>query len=172
MKQVPLTASANTGIGLWTMICVGFSQIFGCQSKSLKRKQEKILNFANEDLDDQLNDLGPEYSLVDYRVTWSGKLSVTVSALAVSSEEEVKVEVTPNKKEAKEEGLSNEKMVEILRNDLNRLFEDGEESIGQIVISLRSYKNDKFIEIANEIDENKTVSGAASILKRAINELK
>ena len=83
MEPVVLTASANTGIGLWTMICVGFSAIFGCQSYSYKRKQEKILGFANDDLESQLRELGPSYILSEYRVSWSSRLAVTVSALAI-----------------------------------------------------------------------------------------
>ena len=87
MKQKILVASSNTGIGLWTSICVAFCQIFGKESKNYKRKQEKILDAANADLRNQLKETGDNFHLVDYRVTWSQNLSVTVSALAVENNE-------------------------------------------------------------------------------------
>lgn len=84
-RRVILTASSNTGIGLWTSICVGFCSILGTESKNYKKKQNKVLAAANLELAQQLKSLGFGYVLSDYRVTWSGKLSVTVSALAVDS---------------------------------------------------------------------------------------
>ena len=84
MDRKILTASYNTGIGLWTSICVGFSSIFGVVSKNYKQKQEKVLNAANKELKRQLVALGDGYYLIDYRVTWSSKLAVTVSAIAAN----------------------------------------------------------------------------------------
>jgi len=88
MKPRLLTASANTGMGLWTLICVGFSQIFGCESQNYKNKQRKVLDEANKDLLDQLRRLPGNFEISEYRVTWSDKLSVTVSALAIESDKE------------------------------------------------------------------------------------
>lgn len=87
MRQVVLTASANTGMGLWTMICVGFSHIFGVESKNLKAKQEKVLNMAKTRLSEQFSELGPGYELSDFRVTNETSLTITVSALATKSED-------------------------------------------------------------------------------------
>lgn len=86
MSQKILTASSNTGVGLWTTICLGVCGILGRESKSFKKKQSKVLKAANKDLEAELHALGPKFSLVDYRVTWSGKLAVCVSALAVSGQ--------------------------------------------------------------------------------------
>ena len=82
MNSKVLTASANIGVGLWTSICVGFANVFGVESKNYRTKQKKVLAAANKRLLSQLDALGAGYKLTDYRVTWSGKLSVTVSALA------------------------------------------------------------------------------------------
>ena len=95
MEQKPLTASSNIGIGLWTSICVFFCSIFGIESQNYRNKQRAVLARANRDLTMSLKALGPGYTLVDYRVTWSSSLSVTVSALAVK-EGKVKQEVTKN----------------------------------------------------------------------------
>ena len=173
MRTVAVTASANTGFGLWTMICFGFSQIFGCQSKSFKRKQEKVLDIANKDLESQLNELDPNHTITDYRVVWYGLLSATVSVIAVlpDVEEEKKAAKKEEKKEKVVEELSIERIVEILRNCLNKLYSNGEESVGQIVISLRSYKNNILNAVADKIDKDKTFSNAADVLKRSIKEL-
>ena len=100
MKQKILTASANTGIGLWTSICMFFCKITGTESFNYKMKQEKVLDTANIGLSSQLKYLGKDYYLVDYRVTWSGPLSVTVSALAVSNNEENIVKETKQEPKA------------------------------------------------------------------------
>ena len=83
MIQKPLVASANIGTGLWTSICVSFCSLLGRQSKNYKKKQTRLLAMANEELTNSFKALGKGYALSDYRVTWSGKLFVTVSALAV-----------------------------------------------------------------------------------------
>ena len=83
MKKNIITGSANTGIGLWTLLCVMCSSIVGCQSKALRKKQEKILALANQELESQFLALGKGYVLSDYRVVYSGNLTVTVSAVAV-----------------------------------------------------------------------------------------
>lgn len=87
MNQRLLVASSNTGIGLWTSICVAFCNIFGKESIAYKKKQNKVLTAANSSLFSQYRKLAAAgYYLVDYRVTWSGKLAVTVSALAVEGQ--------------------------------------------------------------------------------------
>ena len=83
MEQKVLIASANSGIGLFTMICRGFTMILGIESKNYLKKQNKVLNQAKERLNEELASLGADYELSDMRVTWQGGLTVTVSALAV-----------------------------------------------------------------------------------------
>ena len=83
MEQKVLTASANTGIGLWTSICYFFSQIGGGESFNFYSKQKKLISKANVRLEKQLNSLPEGFELSDYRVTWNTPLSVTVSALAI-----------------------------------------------------------------------------------------
>lgn len=90
MSNKILVASANTGTGLWTSICFGFCEIIGKESVAYRTKQKKVLAAANKRLLSQLSTLGEGYKLTDYRVTWSGKLSVTVSALAELDGGEVK----------------------------------------------------------------------------------
>ena len=99
MIQKTLAASANMGVGLWTSICVAFCSLLGRQSQNFKRKQVRLLAMANEDLNKSFKKLGKGYVLNDYRVTWSGKLSVTVSALAINNnatEEETEIDITAN----------------------------------------------------------------------------
>ena len=82
MDSKILSASANTGTGLLTSICVVICNLLGTESQNYKAKQQKVLNEANRELLAQFKKLGAGYKMIDYRVTWSGKLSVTVSALA------------------------------------------------------------------------------------------
>ena len=107
MEYKLLTASTNTGIGLWTSICVGFSAIFGVQSLAFKKKQNRILYAANRDLLNQFKELGSGYSLHDYRVFWSSKLSVSVSAMAIKDQPVIEQEETPTEK-VKQESLVEE----------------------------------------------------------------
>ena len=88
MNEVTLSASANVGVGLWTSICRAFASIFGVESKNFLNKQNRILKSAEARLKSKFAELGPGYELRDYRVTWGGALSVTVSALAVKSNAE------------------------------------------------------------------------------------
>ena len=97
MNQRVLVSSSNTGIGLWTTICFAFCAILGRQSKNYKKKQDKVLRVANDGLLIQLNELDGNYHLVDYRVTWSDKLSVTVSAIAQEGGEVVSSSKSPSK---------------------------------------------------------------------------
>lgn len=78
-----LSASANTGIGLWTSICVAFANVFGVESNNLKIKQEKVLNLAKNRLLAQVKGLGDDYEYKNFSVSWDQKLSVTVSVIAV-----------------------------------------------------------------------------------------
>ena len=82
MKTVVVTGSANIGIGLWTSICVFFCSLAGRKSKALKKKQDKLLDIANQELSAKFQALGSGYEMVDYRVVNIGKLAVVVSAIA------------------------------------------------------------------------------------------
>ena len=82
MNSKILTGSANMGTGLWTSICLAFCNMLGRESMAYIMKQKRVLNLANKRLLSQFEALGSGYKMTDYRVTWSGKLSVTVSALA------------------------------------------------------------------------------------------
>ena len=86
MEQYLVTASANTGRGLWTSICVFFAHIFGVESKNLLVKHNKVLTIAEERLCQKINELGPDFVIEGFRVVWETPLSVTVSALANKSD--------------------------------------------------------------------------------------
>lgn len=166
MKRFVLTASSNTGIGLWTTICVAFSSIFGCVSKNYKKKQDKVLDNANEELMESLSELGEDYVLSDYRVTWSGGLRVTVSAVAEKNGSRDYVKEAPSEAPAS----SNEQLVEILRKELNNLFHDV--PINVIVSNLKKYQNKELNDIASNLEtlDSKTVQ--INYLKEAINSIK
>ena len=80
---IVLTASANTGIGLWTSICVAFAKIFGVQSANLQSKQKRVALSLKKQIDRQFSEL-PEgkYELRDYRVIFSSSLAATATAIA------------------------------------------------------------------------------------------
>ena len=109
MSKRILAASANVGIGLWTSICVSFCRIFGKESKAYRGRQKRVLDAANRRLLSQLEELGEGYVLSDYRVTWSGGLAVTVSALAClggdDGEDKPKLELAKKAKEAPKQKL-------------------------------------------------------------------
>ena len=86
MNQKVLTVSSNIGTGFWTSICVAFCSLLGRKSKNYQKKQDKVLNDANRQLMEQFNAIGG-IEISDYRVTWGGKLSVTISAIATVDEE-------------------------------------------------------------------------------------
>ena len=81
MKQILLTASANTGMGLWTMICVAFSTIFGVESRNLRKKHTKVLKRATDRLIQQCKGYGENIEISDFRTVWNTSLSCTVSAV-------------------------------------------------------------------------------------------
>ena len=87
------TASANTGIGLLTSICVFFASIGGVESLNFKNKQQKILNTANKRLVEALAKDGIT-DISDYRIVWQGKLNVAVSVMGVVSKGETTKEDT------------------------------------------------------------------------------
>ena len=95
MSSKILAASANMGTGLWTSICVAFCNIFGRESNHYRMKQNMVLSTANRRLMKQFEKMGPGYKLTDYRVTWSGRLYVTVSALAEECSEEESIKDKP-----------------------------------------------------------------------------
>ena len=88
MSQKLITSSANSGMGLWTTICYSLCMIFGKESKALLKKQQKVLDLANAKLEYQINSMKPRYRVVDYSVSWSTNLAVTVCALMAEVEEE------------------------------------------------------------------------------------
>ena len=86
MKPIMLTANANMGFGLWTAICFMFANLMGVESKNYLKKHNNVLRIAKERLTDEFLKLGPGYSLIDFRVTWTSPLTVTISGLAVKAE--------------------------------------------------------------------------------------
>ena len=111
MKKVTLTASANTGIGLFTSICVACAAIMGVESKNYHKKTDKVLDEANKRLMKKFEDLGPGYSINEYRIVKENSLSVMVSMVAVkgcceqndNSDEKLEPKVEEPKKEPKVE---------------------------------------------------------------------
>lgn len=117
MNAVILTSSANTGIGLWTSICVAFAGILGCESKNYKRKQQRILKKANKELYKQLEELGPGYELFDYRVVETGRLSITVSAIAKNPNEEQSFSMINAKEQVEEKAEEPVEGKEVVKDD-------------------------------------------------------
>ncbi len=115
---VLLSASANTGIGLWTSICVCFAHIFGCESQNFKKKQNKIIGKIKEDLKRQMDNY-PDYSFSDFRITLHSKLAFTGTVMGIKNGQEKRtsvseVEVTRKveaPKRVSEERESNEEIV-------------------------------------------------------------
>ena len=104
MKKIILSESANTGIGLWTSICVAFATVFGVQSKNLKAKQERIVNQCILNLNEKM--IGyPNYEAVDLEVKFQAKLEVTVSVLLMEKEgaPAPQIEITESKPQIKKE---------------------------------------------------------------------
>lgn len=167
MDRVILTASCNTGIGLWTSICVAFSSIFGCVSKNYKKKQQKVLDNANEELMEDLEELGDGYVLSDYRVTWSGGLKVTVSALAERKccDQPNETNIVPSASKSNDEQL-----VEILRKELNNVFNDV--PVNEVISHLRKYGNKELDDIANNLEKLDSKTDQINCLKSAIKNIK
>ena len=44
----------NTGIGLWTTICLAFADVFGCSYKSYKRKASDLMDLVASDQEEQV----------------------------------------------------------------------------------------------------------------------
>ena len=86
MTQKILTASANTGVGVWTAICLWFSMIFGSQSKNYLKKQNKILRIANSSIEEQIKQIGPGFRITDYRLVTTGFLSISITAIATNED--------------------------------------------------------------------------------------
>ena len=86
MREKEVVASANIGMGLWTIICVCFCAIFGRESNHLKTKQDKVLGAANTRLSFKIKKIPNVERMIDYRVTWSRPLAVTVSAIVIVGE--------------------------------------------------------------------------------------
>ncbi len=102
MVQKILTASANSGMGIWTMICFCFSSIFGISSKNYRRKQEKVISTAKNSISLQLKKLEPDYYISNLTITNNGPLSVTIVAVVTNDklqsvvENDEKVNVCPH----------------------------------------------------------------------------
>ena len=74
-------ANANSGIGLWTMICKACCSLIGKESQAVIFKKDGVLLVANARLNAKLNKKNAtNYS--DYRVVWTGTFDVTVSVMA------------------------------------------------------------------------------------------
>ena len=110
-----VTASSNSGIGLWTSICIFFASIFGVESKNLMKKQNKVLDKALARLLENISTLGNFTNVSDFRVTWQGKLAVTLSALVETSDQ---VNISTNIKQ-KEEPKQAPKESENIKNPNN-----------------------------------------------------
>ena len=66
-NQIILYSSANTGVGLWTSICIVFASIFGVESKNYKKKMNKVIEAIKLDLHKQMSEL-KDYEFSDYRI--------------------------------------------------------------------------------------------------------
>ena len=109
-----VTASSNSGIGLWTSICIFFASIFGVESKNLMKKQNKVLDKALARLLENISTLGNFTNVSDFRVTWQGKLAVTLSALVETSDQ---VNISTNMKQ-KEETLAKDHEVKENKSEM------------------------------------------------------
>ena len=148
MDTVILTSSANTGIGLWTSICVAFASIMGCESKNYKRKQKRILKKANEELYKQLAELGPGYELFDYRVVETGKLAITVSAIAKNPNKEqsfakAKAKEVVDEELPSQEVVKNDAYYEQLTDRAKKVFNNGNYEKGYKMLLEASEKNNR-----------------------------
>lgn len=88
-----LTASSNTGVGLWTSICVSFARVFGVQSENFKRKQEKVIDNIRYDLERQMAQ-NPGYIYEDFRIVKDGSLAYTGTVIGVKDPNYVPPEKT------------------------------------------------------------------------------
>ena len=70
-----LTSSYNMGLGLWTAICVGFSNIFGYHSKMYDKKVKSVTNKIKKDLKNQMESYSSIYEFGDIRITSDKSLS-------------------------------------------------------------------------------------------------
>ena len=138
MWQYPLTASANCGIGLWTAICVAFSSVFGVESHNFTEKQTKVLNAAKERLSEEFQGLGPGFTLIDFRVVWERKLSVTVSAMAVPQYRE----------------LTKAEVLGIMRNCLDRMYRG--ETVDSILSGIKQFDNQDIKKFVFLIENTKS----------------
>ena len=72
---ITLTSSYNRGLGLWTSLCVGFSNIFGCHCKAYDKKVKSIASKIKKDLESQMESYSSLYEFGDIRITSDRSLS-------------------------------------------------------------------------------------------------
>ncbi len=72
---ITLTSSYNRGLGLWTSLCVGFSNIFGCHCRAYDKKVKSIADKIKKDLESQMESYSSLYEFGDIRITSDRSLS-------------------------------------------------------------------------------------------------
>lgn len=82
-----LTASSNTGVGLWTSICVFFSSIFGVESKNYTKKMNRVLGKVKSSLQSQISK-HPNYVFSDFRIVKESGLTYTGSVIGILKKQE------------------------------------------------------------------------------------
>ena len=146
METIILSASANRGVGLWTSICMGFSAVFGFESKAVENKKDKVLEDAQDLLESQFDNLGIGWELRNISVAWNAIFSVTLVAIAVhvnadsnqNISNSTESTVAPNKSE----------YVAALRNILNGLYENKDRE--QLFSQYGNSTNTLIVKLINE----------------------
>lgn len=93
-KAIVLTASANVGIGLWTSICVAFTNIFGIESKNFSKKMQRVMDKVKKDLEEQMSKY-PEIEFSDFRIVKDGSLAYTGTVIGYGPVSAVKESPKP-----------------------------------------------------------------------------
>ena len=86
-KAVLLTATYNKGIGLWTSVCQGFANIFGCKCKHYDRKVNMALSKIKESLLKEMSSY-PDFDFGAFHIASDGRLSFTGSVIGVKRKKE------------------------------------------------------------------------------------
>ena len=73
-----LISAHNTGIGLWTTICLAFADVFGCSYKNYERQANDLAGLVASDQEEQM-DVHPDYDFGGIRLTLDKSLSFTGS---------------------------------------------------------------------------------------------
>ena len=81
-KETPstiiLTSTRNTGIGLWTSICLSFANAFGRSCERYNQKARSVIYLIKKELEKQMS-AHPDYEFGDIRLTSDKPLSFTGS---------------------------------------------------------------------------------------------